>query len=182
VFDTAKLEWMNGQHIALTPAQALLPLVAPVLVAEGLLTEEEVQSRRDWLLHLVNELRIRGRTTLEIAAQARTYLVDEVEAWDEASVAKHWKNAAETDARLAALHDALAGVQPWTPEGIDAAIRATAETAGVGLGKVAQPLRVALVGQAASPGIDFVVHVLGRERVLNRIVRAREKLASRGGQ
>ncbi|HEX8395303.1 MAG TPA: glutamate--tRNA ligase [Longimicrobium sp.] len=176
VFDTAKLEWMNGQHIALTPAENLLPLVAPLLVSSGLLAAEEVESRREWLLHLLQELRIRGRTTLEIAAQARTYLVDEVEQYDEASIAKHWKNADETAQRLAAVRAALAAVEPWTAEGIDAALRATAESAGVGLGKVAQPLRIALVGQAASPGIDFVVHTLGRDRVLRRIDRALERL------
>jgi glutamyl-tRNA synthetase len=177
VFDTAKLEWMNGQHIALMPAEELLPLVTPLLVRDGLLREDEVQARREPLLALMTELRIRGRTTLEIAAQARTYLVDEVEEYDEASTAKHWKNAEETSQRLQAVHDALAAVEPWTTEGIDAALRGTAETLGVGLSKVAQPLRVALVGQAASPGIDFVVHTLGRDRTLGRIVRARERIA-----
>jgi glutamyl-tRNA synthetase len=51
----------------------------------------------------------------------------------------------------------------------------------VGFGKLAQPLRVALVGQAASPGIDFVVHTLGRDGALRRIARAREKLAAMPG-
>lgn len=178
VFDTAKLEWMNGQHIALTPADELLPLVAPVLVRDGLLAEADVGARRDWLLRLVEELKIRGRTIHEIAGHARTYLVDEVEEYDEASIAKHWKNAAEVDQRLAGVHEGLSGVDPWTPEGIDAALRAAADRAGVGFGKLAQPLRVALVGQAASPGIDFVVHTLGREGALRRIARAREKLAA----
>ncbi|HEX8321347.1 glutamate--tRNA ligase [Longimicrobium sp.] len=181
VFDTAKLEWMNGQHIALTPAEALLPLVAPVLVRDGLLGEADVDARRDWLLRLVEELKIRGRTIHEIAGHARTYLVDEVEEYDEASVAKHWKNAAEVDQRLAEVHEGLSGVDPWTPEGIDTALRAAADKAGVGFGKLAQPLRVALVGQAASPGIDFVVHTLGREGALRRIARAREKLAAMQG-
>jgi glutamyl-tRNA synthetase len=178
VFDTAKLEWMNGQHIALTPAEELLPLVAPVLVREGLIAEADVEGRRDWLLRLVEELKIRGRTVNEVARHARGYLVDEVEEYDEASVAKHWKNAAEVEQRLADVHEGLSGVDPWTPEGIDAALRAAADKAGVGFGKLAQPLRVALVGQAASPGIDFVVHTLGREGALRRIARAREKLAA----
>ncbi|HZG43623.1 MAG TPA: glutamate--tRNA ligase family protein, partial [Longimicrobium sp.] len=178
VFDTAKLEWMNGQHIALTPADELLPLVAPVLVRDGLIAEADVEGRRDWLLRLVEELKIRGRTVNEVAAHARNYLVDEVEEYDEASIAKHWKNAAEVEQRLADVHEGLSGVDPWTPEGIDAALRAAADKAGVGFGKLAQPLRVALVGQAASPGIDFVVHTLGREGALRRIARAREKLAA----
>ncbi|HYJ79339.1 MAG TPA: glutamate--tRNA ligase, partial [Longimicrobiaceae bacterium] len=151
VFDTEKLLWMNGQYLAKKPAAELLPLVAPLLVEGGLMDAAEVEARRDWLLYVIGFLKVRSRTTREIAAQARTYLADEVEL-DEEAVAKHWKDPAETDARLGAVRELLAQVEPWEPAALEEALREAAQRAGVGFGKVAQPLRVALTGSAASPG------------------------------
>ena len=65
-------------------------------------------------------------------------------------------------------------------ESIEGALRAAAEGLGVGFGKVAQPLRVALTGSAASPGIDHVVFLLGRGHALARIDRARERMGAKG--
>jgi glutamyl-tRNA synthetase len=63
----------------------------------------------------------------------------------------------------------LESVEPWTPEKLDAAVRAYAEGAGLKLGKVAQPLRAALTGRTTSPGIFDVLEVLGRHESLARI-------------
>ena len=181
VFDTEKLMWMNGQYLQKKPAAELLPLVGPRLVAEGVVSQEDVDAAPAWLLTLIDLLKVRSRSLLEIAPQAKPLLADAVE-YDEAAVAKHWKDAAETAARLQAVRDALAALEPWTAEGAEATLRAVSEAAGVGLGKVAQPLRVALTGSAASPGIDQVVAVMGRERVLARIDAACERLAAGTGR
>jgi glutamyl-tRNA synthetase len=177
IFDTEKLLWMNGQYLALRPAEEVLPLVAPLLAAEGLATEEEVEARRGWFLHLVDLLRVRARSVTEIPALARVYLDEEVE-YDPDAVAKQWKDAAATAERLTAVREVLAELEPWGPETIEAGLRAAAERAGAGFGKVAQPLRVALTGSAASPGIDHVVYLLGRERTLQRIDRALERISA----
>ena len=175
VFDTEKLHWMNGQYLAKKPAAELVPIVGPLLVEAGLMTADEIEDRRDYVVHLIELLKVRSRSTLEIPQQARIYLVDEIE-YDEAAAAKHWKDP-ETSSRLGVVRDALAGVEAWESAPIEAALRAAAETAGVGFGKVAQPLRIALTGSAASPGIDQVAILLGRERTLSRIDAARERLA-----
>jgi glutamyl-tRNA synthetase len=179
VFDTEKLLWMNGQYLASTPAEALLPLVEPLLVEAGLIAEAELAPRRAWLLHLVDLLRVRVRSTLEIPDQARVYLSEEVE-YEPAAVAKQWKDPATAD-RLRAVHDDLASMEAWTVEAIEGALRAAAERVGAGFGRVAQPLRVALTGSAASPGIDHVVFLLGRERTLARIEGALETLERQQG-
>jgi glutamyl-tRNA synthetase len=176
VFDTEKLFWMNGRYLEQKPAEELLPLIAPLLVAEGLVTEAEVETRRDWLLHLLELLKTRARSVNEIPKQARVYLTDEVE-YDADSVAKQWRDPLTAE-RLGAVRRVLEGLEPWTVEGIEGALRAAAEQVGVGFGKVAQPLRVALTGSSASPGIDHVVFLLGREGALRRIDRARERLAA----
>ena len=64
---------------------------------------------------------------------------------------------------------ALAALDEWTPEATEAAVRGVAETAGVKLGQVAQPLRAALTGRTTSPGIFDVLALLGREESLARI-------------
>jgi len=176
VFDTEKLLWMNGQYLAKKSAEELLPLVAPQLVEDGLVTQAEVDARPEWLLALVDALKVRSRSTLEIAPQARPLIGETVE-YDEAAVAKHWKDAA-TAQRLQAVYNVLVTLEPWTPEAIEPALREAAEKAGVGFGKVAQPLRVALTGSAASPGIDQVLWVMGRERALSRIDAALRRIGS----
>ncbi len=181
VFDFEKLMWMNGQYLQQKAAAELLPLVGPLLVAEGLVAEAEVDDAPEWLLTLVDLLKPRSRSTLDIASQAKPLLAERVE-YDEEAVAKHWKDAAQTAARLQAVRDALATLEPWTAEAIEGALRGVAQSAEVGLGKVAQPLRVALTGSAASPGIDQVVTVMGRPRVLARIDAARERLEVAAGR
>jgi glutamyl-tRNA synthetase len=70
---------------------------------------------------------------------------------------------------LGAILPRLESADPWTPEALDAVVRAYAEEAGLKLGKVAQPLRAALTGRVTSPGIFDVLEVLGREESLARI-------------
>ncbi|HLM68277.1 MAG TPA: glutamate--tRNA ligase [Longimicrobium sp.] len=178
IFDKEKLFWMNGRYLEKKAAHELLPLVAPLMIEEGLITEADVEGRRDWLLHLLELLKVRARKTEEIRDQSRIFFGDGVE-YDPDSVARQWKDPA-TSGRLAAVRAALEGLEPWTVEGIEAGLRAAAEGLGVGFGKVAQPLRVALTGSAASPGIDHVVFLLGRERALARIDRARERMGASG--
>jgi glutamyl-tRNA synthetase len=178
VFDTEKLLWMNGQYLARKPAGELLPMVGPQLLAEGLVSAEDLQTQPEWLLTLIDLLKVRARSTLEIAPQARALLGERVE-YDEAAVAKQWRDPATAE-RLLAVREALAAVEPWTPEAIEPVLRGVAERLGVGLGKVAQPLRVALTGSAASPGIDQVLWLMGREKALRRIDAAVSLIESSG--
>jgi glutamyl-tRNA synthetase len=179
IFDKEKLFWMNGRYLEKKPAEELLPLVAPLMIEEGLITPEEVETNRAWLLHLLELLKVRARKIEEIRDQSRVFFGDEV-VYEPAAVEKQWKDPATAD-RLLAARDALRALQPWAVEAIEPALRAAAEAAGAGFGKVAQPLRVALTGTSASPGIDHVVYLLGRERATARIDRARAWLESRSG-
>ncbi|HEX8691219.1 MAG TPA: glutamate--tRNA ligase [Longimicrobium sp.] len=180
VFDLEKLFWMNGQYIMNRPAAELVPLVGEQLVRLGLMEPGEVEERRAWLEAVIEMFKPRARTTVEIAEKARIFFDVELE-YEPDAVAKHWKDAGETGARLLAVREALAGVEPWEPAAIEGALRAAAERVGAGFGKVAQPLRIALTGSAASPGIDAVVAALGRERTLRRIDAARERLGAAQG-
>ncbi len=86
---------------------------------------------------------------------------------DEKAVAKHL--TVEGRALLADLRGALDVLDEWTAPALHAAVQSFAEARQLGLGKVAQPLRVALTGGTVSPPIDATLALLGRERVLNRM-------------
>lgn len=170
VFDVKKLEWMNGQYLALMTSESLEPLLSPLVVAEGLTTAEDLQTRRAWWLQLIDLLRIRGRTTLEVVRQAVPYFREDF-AYDQEAVAKQWKDRTEAARLLTAVRDCLTTVS-WDAAEIERELRALADALGVGAGKILQPLRVALVGQSASPGIFDVLLLLGRERAVARVHRA----------
>ncbi len=109
---------------------------------------------------------------LELKAGA-LFVADEDIKYDPKAV-KDWLHKSERlGVRvLTELRGRLAGLREWTAAALDAAVRAYAEQQGLGLGKVAQPLRVAVTGGTISPQISDTLEVLGRERTLRRIDRA----------
>jgi glutamyl-tRNA synthetase len=180
VFDPQKLDWMNGQHLALLALDEVERLATPALVAAGLATAEELAGRRDWYHRLLEQLRIRSRTIDDLVRQAVPYLREAL-VYDEEAVAKQWlKDRATAAALLGDARSALAGTEAWEPEALEPALRTVAEARGVGAGKLFQPLRVALVGLTASPGIFDVLVLLGRERSLRRIDAALARIAAAG--
>ncbi|MEP6620846.1 MAG: glutamate--tRNA ligase [bacterium] len=170
IFDTKKLEWMNGQHLALVSSEDLAARVVPALVAEGLTTAEAMERNSDWLVSLLDLLKVRARTIDDIVVQSRPYLLDELE-YDADAVAKQWKDRPATIAILRDVHDSLSALPAWDPVLMEGALREVAERAGFGdkAGKIFQPLRVALTGLSISPGIFDVLALLGRARSLARI-------------
>jgi len=168
VFDTKKLEWMNGQHLSTMPARELAPIVARGIVAAGLATEEYLDERETWFDALVDLLKVRARTTDDIVRQATPYLREAID-YDPDAIAKQWKDPETTRELLAAVHDVLVATADWNAEALETTLRGLADSRGVGPGKLFQPLRVALTGVAASPGIFDVLVLLGRDRSLERI-------------
>jgi glutamyl-tRNA synthetase len=113
--------------------------------------------------------RERARTLHEMA-QASVFFYQTFEAYHEKAASQHL--GAASLAVLEQLRDDLAALDPWTPESIHAVVTAVAESLGLKLGKVAQPLRVAVSGGPVSPPIDATVALLGRARTLERLDRA----------
>jgi glutamyl-tRNA synthetase len=177
IFDTKKLEWMNGQHLSLLSAAELAPLVTPGLVAAGLTTEAALAERHDWYLALLELLKVRSRTTSDLVRQATPYLRDAID-YDPDAEAKQWKDRPATAVILRQAGDALAPIASWESAAMEEALRSLAERMGLGekAGKIFQPLRVALTGLGVSPGIFDVLLMLGRERSLARIERAVRRL------
>ena len=139
--------------------------------APGVLERDE-----SWRRAFAAMLRTRCRTLADPTSRsgpgAFALIADDAIAYDEKAVAKH---LAKGDPRgltlLAAARDALAALDAFTPEAVENAAQALAEARGVGMGKVAQPLRVAVTGGAASPPLGETLAILGRDAVLRRIER-----------
>jgi glutamyl-tRNA synthetase len=177
VFDTKKLDWLSGQYFNASDAPELEPLLTSGLEEAGLATRSELEQRSEWYLGLIDLLKTRARRAPDLVELARPFFSDEVEFEPEA-VAKHWLKAPEEAlARLRALRSRLNGVD-WNPEAVEGVVRGYAEETSVGLGKVIHPLRVAVTGRQASPGIFEVLDFLGRASVLERLDRAIDRLAT----
>ena len=177
VFDTIKLEWMNGQHLALIPLEELAPIVAPALVRAGYIAADELADRHAWYVGLLDLLRVRSRTIDDIVRQAAPYFHDTVE-YDPEAVSKQWRDAEATSKVLAATRLRLGALTAWDLTHMEEALRALADELEISGGKIFQPLRVALVGLTVSPGIFEVLQYIGRERSLARLDAAITYLAN----
>jgi glutamyl-tRNA synthetase len=120
-------------------------------------------------------LRERAQTLKEMAEKAAVWFGPLTE-YDDKAVAKHL--TAAVGAPLADMRARLASLQAWTVDGIEAAFHATVEASGLGMGKVAQPLRVAITGTQVSPDISHTIYLAGQHEALARIDAALAKLTA----
>jgi glutamyl-tRNA synthetase len=106
-----------------------------------------------------------------------SYVYRDYDDFDEGAAKKNLRPVAAEPMRK--IREALSAITDWSEASINAAIEETAAALDVKMGKVAQPLRVAVVGRAASPGIDITLKLAGKEACLRRIERALEYISSR---
>jgi glutamyl-tRNA synthetase len=168
-FDFVKLENLNGHYLRETPDTEILArmqALVPELPNGGELAAAIGTDGWDKLERALPGLKERAKTLVELLDGAQ-YLFAKRPLQLDAQAEKLLDQAARET--LAALLPRLEAVEPWSHEGLEAAVRAYAEEADVKLGKVAQPLRAALTGKATSPGIFDVLDVLGREEAIARI-------------
>jgi len=168
--DGGKLLWLNQHYLKALPAAELAEALAPFLAAEvGHAVEVD-----DELRALADLQRERGKTLVEMAQLSRWFAVDEVE-FDPKAVAKHLTRTIEP--ALRALRDALAKLESWSRGEIEKAFLAVLAAQGdLKIGKLAQPVRVAVTGNTVSPGIFETLEVLGRARSLARLERALDRI------
>jgi glutamyl-tRNA synthetase len=158
-FDFKKLENLNGHYIREADDARLVELIGPKIGVE----QDEHKAQ---LLRAMPELKARAHTLHELAEGARFLFATRPLAIDDAAAALL---SDESRATLAAAHQRLSALAEWDVPSLEAAIREVAESCGVKLGKLAQPLRAALTGRTTSPGIFDVLALLGREESLARI-------------
>jgi len=168
-FDFAKLESLNGHYIRHSDDQSLVTMFEGVLdyVPGGTELKPKLNdATRTQLLQAMPSLKERAKTLIELIDGAYFIFADRPLEIEPKALAVLTPENRELIGRL---RQALEAVEPWTAETTEAAMRAFAETNGLKLGAVAQPLRAALTGRTTSPGIFDVLAVLGRQQCLARL-------------
>ncbi len=167
IFNPAKLDWFNQQHITRLPIDELASRVEPVLREAGLWKPELAGEQREWLFRVLELVRPRVKKLGQFVEEARPFLQDEVQ-YDAGAVAKHFAKP-EVRGAIDALVPALGGVQPFTAAALEATVRALADAQGIKAAALIHASRVAVTGRAVSPGLFEVLELLGRARAVARV-------------
>jgi len=162
VFDTTKLEWMNGQYLSAKSADELYPLVQPELAKLGL------NGNKTAILSAVTAVKTRSRTILDVARQVAVRMDERFVTLDEKAQKEIAKDPHGYRSALAASVVALKNAE-WSQEGLEQALRSLAEERGVAAGKVFQPIRIALTGGTVSEPVNELLLVVGKEAALRRL-------------
>ncbi|HEV8694870.1 MAG TPA: glutamate--tRNA ligase [Lysobacter sp.] len=166
--DSAKLGWLNQQYLKSDD-----PNEVAKHLEWHLLNSSYDLAKGPKPADIVIALRDRVQTLKDMAERAAVWFNPLTE-YDGAAVAKHLTAAAQ--APLADARERLAKLASWTAESVSAALHETAEALGVGMGKVAQPMRVAITGTQVSPDISQTVYLAGQGEAVKRIDAALAKL------
>lgn len=163
-FNPEKLLWINQQHLMATPAEELGRKLMPFLVKAGLDPAEGPDPEAVAVAY-----RERSDTLLHMAASAR-YCYEDFGDFEAKSAKKHLRPVILDPMRT--LRGRLAGVQHWGETAISTAIEEVSEDYDLSLGKLGQPLRVAVTGGPISPPIDVTLALVGKRRTLERVDKA----------
>jgi glutamyl-tRNA synthetase len=160
-FNPEKLLWLNQQHMVRAEPAVLVPHLRVQLRHLGLDSSDQ-----RLLEGVILAQRERAKTLKEMAQNSRFFFVDSIEL-DPKAAAKHLGSDALH--AVAKVRERLAGLPEWSAATIHTALNELATQLNSGLGKIAQPVRVAVTGTAVSPPIDATLALLGRERSLARL-------------
>jgi len=160
-FNPEKLLWLNQQHLMRAEPLSVVKYLRPHLARLGIECSDDA-----YLAQIVIVQRERVKTLKEMAVNSRYFFGDSV-ALDEKASAKHLTE--EARGLLSALRGRLETLGEWSALSVHASLEAIASERAVSLGKVAQPLRVAVTGGTVSPPIDQTLALLGKARTLGRL-------------
>ena len=174
VFNPEKLLWINAEYIKMTPPNQVAQALVPLLEQAGL--HEQVKAvSPEWLAQLVVLVKERAKTVVEMVEWVRPYFGESVVLEEEA--AKKFLTPATVPAlgKLLARFEAFPtfSKQVW-----EESFKKFVEEEGIKMGQIAQPVRVALTGRTASPGLFEVMEVLGRDRTLLRLRQGLERASA----
>ncbi len=172
IFDTAKLEWMNGVYVRDMDPGAFTAAVLPLVESD--LGRSLDATEREELAAVAPLVQERAKVLTEVPEQVRFLYRGEVE-FDEDSWAKVMTKP-EAGPAIADALDRLAGLVEWSTSAIEASLRAMLDEHGLSARKGLQPLRVAATGSSVSPPLFESLEILGRERTLERLQKALDRL------
>ncbi len=164
VFNMEKLLWLNAHYIKEKQPEELIAPLKPFLTARGYLEKDD-----SYIAGAIRTLQPRSRTLVEMADAMRFYMIDEVD-YDEAAVQKFLTH--EMRDVFERVLPELQNLDDFNEANLEAVFKKVTGELNMKLGKIAQPIRVALTGVTVSPGLFEIIDVLGKETVLKRMRRA----------
>jgi glutamyl-tRNA synthetase len=165
IFNPDKLLWMNAEYIRTGSPRQVAQALVPLLEHAGLGKEVEAVSH-EWLAQLVVLVKERVKTLVEMVEWVKPYFGQDAEF--EAEAAKKFLTPAVAPV-LRKLLSRFEAFPSFSKPSWEESFKRLVEEEGIKMGVLAQPVRVALTGRAASPGLFEVMEVLGRERTLHRL-------------
>ena len=169
VFNPEKLKWVNAQYIRNNEPKQVAEALRPFLIKASykVRDDNDYAARKipGGIESLILPLRERSETLLDLVEGARPFLMDPE--MDEAAATKHLTAAIAPS--LKEFADLVEAESAFSKETLERILHGLIERQGLKMGKVAQPLRVALTGRTVSPGIYEVMTLLGKDRTLQRI-------------
>ncbi len=173
-FNTDKLLWLNQHYIQHADPQRIAHLLSPHMGRLGIDPSQGAD-----LKDVVVAQQARAKTLVELA-QISAFVYQDFDTYDEAAARKHLTAAAAPALGRAREALELLALEDWDADTLERTLEQVALGLGEKMGKVAQPLRVAVVGRAASPGIGVTLELVGKEATLRRIGRALGHIAGLG--
>jgi glutamyl-tRNA synthetase len=171
-FDVNKLTWLNQQHMMRTPASRIVPVLRWQVERDGLHAHNDAQ-----LEQIVLAQRERTKTLREMAANS-AFFFRAPQTYDEKAVGKHV--TPEILPLIGAARDGLARLSEWSAPAIHRLIEGLAAAHRTSLGKLAQPIRLAVCGGTVSPPIDATLAILGKDESLTRLAAALARWSAQG--
>ena len=171
VFDLDKLQALNAEHIMAASPRDLVAPLKPFLEKSGIEIEAD-----DYIVQVIETLQPRSKTLADMAEAALFYYHSDI-VYDEKAAKKFLKAAALEPLKL--LADKLEALENYSQSDLETVFLAVMDETGLKLGKIAQPVRVALTGRTASPGIFEIIAILGKDRVLPRLRKAIQFIEAR---
>ena len=175
IFDIQKLEWMNGVYIRECDPGRLTDLCVPYLRAGALVSESLSPEDFAYVRSVIALEQERMKVLSEIVELTRFFFEEEPE-YDEKGVSK-WLGREYVPDLLGRLISLLGKLPDFALEGIEAAVRETGEEMGLSGGQVIHPVRMAVTGRTAGPGLFETMVVLGKDRCIRRLNRTLEMLS-----
>ena len=164
VFDPEKLLSLNADHIRATPPEKLIEPLRPFLKNQGIEIEDS-----GLLVKIIETLHARSKTLKEMAEISMFYFVDDI-GYEEKAAKKFLKPAVLEALKL--LTGQFEKLEDFSEKKLENAFKSVMDQTGLKLGKIAQPVRVALTGKTASPGIFEVTAIIGKDKVISRLNKA----------
>jgi len=170
VFDFQKLQWMNGVYIRELSLDEFYEKTLPYLHNAGLVPGEPSAEQKQMIMAVLKEMQSRIKLLSEVVEMSRYFFTEDFQYNEDAARKILLKGEGKTV--LEHLRQALSQVQEFNHAELEPVFNGAVESLGLKLGKVIQPLRVAVTGTNVSPGIYEVLEIVGKERTLARIDRA----------